>query len=252
MFILTSLTLPLAAFTAFSRTGVSCLHGPHHGAQKSTSTGWRLDSSMTSLTKVCVVVSLTDASAVAVPLAATCFLMPFRSPAPTAARHRAARSALFARLNGKKAAECNQAFSPRRPPETASIRGWCPVASRNLSRSSPRNRRRAGIHQRMKVEHLMRHHGGIEHHGDAAAVSLMTANGVTEPGSTPRSSRISSARAEREPARGAEQPVQRLQLDRRVFLRHDQKGRALLVAQEQVLGMAAGNRRRAARGLPRR
>ena len=59
MFILTSLTLPLAAFTAFSRTGVSCLHGPHHGAQKSTSTGWRLDSSMTSLTKVCVVVSLT-------------------------------------------------------------------------------------------------------------------------------------------------------------------------------------------------
>src|SRR6516162_4309936 len=70
--ILTSLTLPLAALTAFSRTGVSCLHGPHQSAQKSTSTGWRLDSSMTSLTKVCVVVSLTDASAVAVQLVATC------------------------------------------------------------------------------------------------------------------------------------------------------------------------------------
>ena len=42
MFILTSLTLPLAAWTAFSRIGVSCLHGPHHGAQKSISTGWRL------------------------------------------------------------------------------------------------------------------------------------------------------------------------------------------------------------------
>src|SRR5579863_3586923 len=67
MFILTSLTLPLAALTTFSRIGVSCLHGPHHGAQKSTSTGWRFDSSITSLTKVCVVVSLTDASAVAVP-----------------------------------------------------------------------------------------------------------------------------------------------------------------------------------------
>ena len=39
MFILTSRTLPPAAFTAFSSTGVSCLHGPHHGAQKSTSTG---------------------------------------------------------------------------------------------------------------------------------------------------------------------------------------------------------------------
>ena len=65
MFILTSLTLPLAAFTTFSRTGVSCLQGPHHGAQKSISTGWRLDSSMTSLTNVCVVVSLMRPSAAA-------------------------------------------------------------------------------------------------------------------------------------------------------------------------------------------
>ena len=39
IFILTSLALPLAAFTTFSSTGVSCLQGPHHGAQKSTSTG---------------------------------------------------------------------------------------------------------------------------------------------------------------------------------------------------------------------
>jgi hypothetical protein len=39
------------------------LHGPHHSAQKSTSTGWRLDSSITSLTKVWVVVSLIRPSA---------------------------------------------------------------------------------------------------------------------------------------------------------------------------------------------
>jgi hypothetical protein len=58
MFILTSLTLPLALRTAFSSTGVSWRHGPHHSAQKSISTGWRFDSSMTSLTKVWVVVSL--------------------------------------------------------------------------------------------------------------------------------------------------------------------------------------------------
>ena len=63
MFILTSLTLPLAALTTFSSTGVSCLQGPHHGAQKSTSTGWRFDSSMTSLTKLWVVVSLMRPSA---------------------------------------------------------------------------------------------------------------------------------------------------------------------------------------------
>src|SRR5471030_2005320 len=58
MFILTSLTLPFAARTAFSMIGVSWRQGPHHGAQKSISTGWRFDSSMTSFTKVWVVVSL--------------------------------------------------------------------------------------------------------------------------------------------------------------------------------------------------
>ncbi len=58
MFILTSLTLPLAALTTFSSTGVSCLQGPHQGAQKSTSTGWFIDSCMTSCRKPCVVVSL--------------------------------------------------------------------------------------------------------------------------------------------------------------------------------------------------
>ena len=30
---------PPAAFTALSRYGPSCLHGPHQGAQKSTNTG---------------------------------------------------------------------------------------------------------------------------------------------------------------------------------------------------------------------
>jgi len=43
--------------------GVSCRHGPHHGAQKSISTGWRFDSSMTSFTKVWVVVSLINSDA---------------------------------------------------------------------------------------------------------------------------------------------------------------------------------------------
>ena len=63
MFILTSLTLPLAARTAFSMIGVSWRQGPHHGAQKSISTGWRFDSSMTSFTKVWVVVSLIKSGA---------------------------------------------------------------------------------------------------------------------------------------------------------------------------------------------
>src|SRR5687767_7589707 len=65
MFILTSLTFPPAALTAFSITGVSCLHGPHHGAQKSTSTGCLADSAITSWRNPAVVVSLTRLSAAA-------------------------------------------------------------------------------------------------------------------------------------------------------------------------------------------
>src|SRR5690242_10529991 len=62
MFILTSFTLPPAARTAFSRIGVSCLQGPHQGAQKSTSTGCCMDSARTSWRKFAVVVSFTRSS----------------------------------------------------------------------------------------------------------------------------------------------------------------------------------------------
>ena len=39
---------------------MSCLQGPHQGAQKSISTGWRFDSSITSFMKAWVVVSLIE------------------------------------------------------------------------------------------------------------------------------------------------------------------------------------------------
>ena len=54
-------TAPLAARTAFSRIGPSCLHGPHQGAQKSTTTGASKEASTTSVMKVAVVTSLTAA-----------------------------------------------------------------------------------------------------------------------------------------------------------------------------------------------
>src|SRR5258708_25022104 len=49
MLILTSLTAPLASLTTFSIIGCSVLHGPHHGAQKSTITGTVREASSTSL-----------------------------------------------------------------------------------------------------------------------------------------------------------------------------------------------------------
>src|SRR5215203_5728281 len=49
MSILTSFTAPLASLTTFSIIGCSVLHGPHHGAQKSTMTGTVREASITSL-----------------------------------------------------------------------------------------------------------------------------------------------------------------------------------------------------------
>src|SRR5438128_1596264 len=72
VFSLTSLTLPLAALTTFSSTGVSCLQGLHQSAQKSTSTGWRFDSSITSFMNVCVVVSLIRPSSAAEVVVGAC------------------------------------------------------------------------------------------------------------------------------------------------------------------------------------
>src|SRR6266851_4634568 len=125
MSILTSLTLPLAAWTTFSSTGPSCLQGPHHSAQKSTSTGWRFDSSITSLTKVWVVVSFTAALLAAVSLPS---MVIGCRPSPL----------LFPGLNGVGGGVCNQEphwLPPSCASPSSTIRGGWPVASRNLSRS---------------------------------------------------------------------------------------------------------------------
>src|SRR5579883_2855215 len=61
IFILTSLTLPPAAATAFSSAGANCLQGPHQGAQKSTKTGCLVEATSTSSRNDAVVTSLTAA-----------------------------------------------------------------------------------------------------------------------------------------------------------------------------------------------
>src|ERR1700758_705339 len=52
MLILTRRTAPFASFTTFSSAGPSCLHGPHQGAQKSTTTGTWREASRTSAVNV--------------------------------------------------------------------------------------------------------------------------------------------------------------------------------------------------------
>ena len=54
-----SSTAPPVSATTFSRIGPSVLHGPHHSAQRSTTTGTVVDRSMTSVANVASVTSVT-------------------------------------------------------------------------------------------------------------------------------------------------------------------------------------------------
>ena len=60
---LASTHAPPASLASFSSTGLSCLHGPHHSAHRSTITGVVRDRSATSLLKVSSVTSITNADA---------------------------------------------------------------------------------------------------------------------------------------------------------------------------------------------
>src|SRR6185436_19397285 len=80
MLSLTMRTAPLAPRTTFSRIGPNCLQGPHHGAQKSTITGWSNEASTTSAMKFAVFTSLTTAApAAAAPIIGS-FVMRSFSP----------------------------------------------------------------------------------------------------------------------------------------------------------------------------
>ena len=57
-FTLTSFTRPANCAATFSSTGVSDRHGPHQGAQKSTTTGRVFEASRTSVSNVAVVASI--------------------------------------------------------------------------------------------------------------------------------------------------------------------------------------------------
>src|SRR5262245_20688689 len=266
--ILTSLTLPLAARTTFSKTGPSCLHGPHHSAQKSTSTGWRLDSSITSLTKVWVVVSLTTLlGAAASPLCNIVMSFVLRPCHP----HRPRSAVSSYRLSRSLGAPCRSRLSRRAHPAPKTriwpIK-WCQrgclqsVNSIRRRRFLFRDRRdpgrmaggfeephevRArdrgghGVDQRVTVDRLMAHQRGIEHHAHAPLAIVHRRERRNRAGLDGERSAHEVGGAEGEAAGGRQAPVQRLELDHCVLERRDQEQRPLLVLEEQVLGMAAGN-----------
>ena len=220
---------------------MSCLQGPHQGAQKSISTGWRFDSSITSFMKPWVVVSLMRPSGAAA-------AAPRRSPASSCVPRLASGGPDCPGQHCspiKWAGEPANAIGFRRPaaaPATGTIRGGWPVASRNFTRSSRRDRGGHGVDQRMRVDDGVLISAASSTTVTRPARSLMAPNGVTAPGVDAERLPHQVGRAEREAAAGAEPPVQRFQLDRGVLQRGHQEQRVLLVLEEQVLGVAAGDR----------
>ena len=86
-----------------------------------------------------------------------------------------------------------------------------------------------------------RHQAGIEHDVDPRGLVVDDAERRDGAGLDAEQFAHQAGRAEREAA-GAELVVQRLQVDARLLGRDHQKHRVLLVLEEQVLGVPAGNR----------
>ena len=98
---------------------------------------------------------------------------------------------------------------------------------------------RRRVLQRVVVEPLVAHHIGIQDHRHAPPLSLIRANGVTEPAGTPSTSISSSGL----PKLRRSEPsclVQGLEVDMCAAQRHDKEQPVLLVLEEQVLGVPAG------------
>jgi hypothetical protein len=114
-----------------------------------------------------------------------------------------------------------------------------PGGFEELDQSVARNRRGAGILQGVKVEHGVRHHGRVEDDGHFAFLVVHHRKRRYRARLDAQKLAHRFRRSKRETPGGAKEPMQRFELDRRVFRRHDQEQAPFLVAQEQVLGEAA-------------
>ena len=222
---------------------MSCLHGPHHGAQKSTSTGWRFDSSITSFMKRLGggVLDQTVGGR--------------RLPLPR-------RSA---------ASSCVPRLAPGRPgcPAACSPIKWVIGATELQSgsgvRRAARKPARSAADGRSLRRNLTRSSRAIEvvmvltsgwQLMTACSISAASSTTVTRPARVvdgaerrhragrrrPASPRISSAEPNEKRPVAPSRRCSDLQLDRGVLQRDHQEQRVLLVLEEQVLGVAAGNR----------
>src|ERR1700722_18882977 len=242
-------TAPLAARTAFSRSGPNCLHGPHHGAQKSTMTGCSNEASTTSAMKLAVVTSLIGAAAapawpIPPPISVSSGIFASRAssnvigPSPDL-RHRRDRATYPTTWpqDGAmtSAASAGSALALR---ELDNARGMAAGAEKAYQIIRP-DRRRAGVFERMIVERVVRQHRPLQNHRDPT-------RGVVDRGERRYAARPHAehlveqrGRAERE-ARRAEPVGQRLEIDAAFLERDDEPQPGFLVLEEQALAVPAG------------
>src|SRR5215212_589511 len=225
MFILTSLTLPPAAFTAFSITGVSCLHGPHHGAQKSTSTGCFDDSWMTSWRNAAVVVSLTSPAAAAGVSASIILCLWTAVPG----KGNLGRRWGWDRFAAILARRLGQAHDPR----LVSGRG------EELQETGPRQPRRRGIHERVEIDRIAAHQRLVDDERHPPLAVGDEPEGRQRAGLDAEDQAQLLGRAEGQATGGADRLVQPLEVDAGSGLGDDEEEAALLVLEEQVLRMPA-------------
>src|SRR5579864_7307951 len=231
MLSLTMRTAPLAARTAFSRIGPSCLQGPHHGAQKSTTTGCSNDASTTSAIKVSVVTSLIGAAAAA----------PLPAPPPIITS-----SAIPASLPGFADNMATPERDDKRrgaPPSILALRDidnarWVAAGIEKADEIAGRDRGGAVVFERVIIERVVIEHRALQHDGDASVAVIDRGERGDAPRPHAEHLLEKLGRPKRE-TRRVKHVGELLQIDPAFLECDDEPEPALLVLQEKALAMPA-------------
>src|SRR5438874_1775529 len=185
MFSLTMRTAPLTPRTTLSSIGPSCLQGPHHGAQKSTMTGWSNEASTTSAMKFAVVTSLTAAAAPAPasppPIKGSSAIG--YSPGNPCQNMAACRrdDKRRGRVCGRSRRRHSKALRSVEIDDARRVPAGCDKAQQ----IGGRDRRRTVVFERVIIERIMIERRAVEHHGDAAVAIIDQGEGLDAAGPDP-------------------------------------------------------------------
>ena len=211
MFILTSSHGAFGGANGLLWIGLSVLHGPHHGAQKSTRTGRRRDSSITSLAKACVVVSRTRSSPSRRPPQGQSILRSYPSSLILLASLRLRR---FQRLRWRSGGYNRGGGAPCLIDDLRRDRS--PDESKQVGRGDGGRR---GVDERMAIDLVARHQRRVEDNRHRGRPVIDQTEGGDGAGSHSEAFEKKVRSAKGDAAGGADPFMQALQVDRRFLSR---------------------------------